>query len=192
MRAARPAHHTWTMSPAGPRLSCRADQRAASRESQPSVSAGACSSRARRVKRRSPIRCPAPAASAAMDSLRRVRTKPLRTGQSSACPARVTGPAGLGPGSGAARRAQRQPPAGMASRSAAWARLDQARPGRQAGSPEIGDGVQVAGQPGPQVLPEQRMAGAGRQRRRRSRAGAGSSAAPPRRGDAYRPSRAAR
>ena len=67
---------------------------------------------------------------------------------------------GDGPGSGAARRASGSHPPGWASRSASSARLARRRPGRQAGSPQISDGVQVAGQPGPGA-PEQHVAGRG-------------------------------
>ena len=56
---------------------------------------------------------------------------------------------------------QRQPPAGMGAALGQQRPPGQARPGRQAGGPQIGDGVEVAGQPGPQVLPEQRVAGPG-------------------------------
>ena len=56
---------------------------------------------------------------------------------------------------------QRQPPAGVGAALGQQRSPGQARPGRQAGSSEIGDGVQVAGQPGPQLLPEQRVPGAG-------------------------------
>ena len=49
---------------------------------------------------------------------------------------------------------QRQPPAGMGVALGQQCPPGQERPGRQAGSPQISDGVQVAGQPGPQVFPE--------------------------------------
>ena len=62
--AARPRPPPGPGAPGPPaRAACRRDQRKASSASQLTVPAGACSSRARRVKRRSPIRWPAPAAS---------------------------------------------------------------------------------------------------------------------------------
>ena len=56
---------------------------------------------------------------------------------------------------------QRQPSARVGAALGPQHPPGQARPGAQAGGPEIGDGGQVAGQPGPQVLPEQRLAGPG-------------------------------
>ena len=67
---------------------------------------------------------------------------------------------------------QRQPPAGVGAALGQHRPPGQARPGRQAGSSEIGDGIQVAGQPGPQVLPEQRVAGSGERVGGRGGAGA--------------------
>ena len=66
---------------------------------------------------------------------------------------------------------QRQPPAGVGVALGLQRTPGQARPGHQAGRPEVGDGVQVAGQPGPQVLPEQRVPGPGERVGGRGRAG---------------------
>ena len=158
--AARTAHH-WLTPLSGARLACRRVQRPDSPASQLRVAAGSCSSIARNVNRRSPIRWPTPASPAASARRRRVRMIPLRTGLRSAPTRSPRLPSAVG-AAGAARSASGSSGGtGCALISAPMTIRVRPAPGGDCRRREIEGGVEVGGQPRPQVLPEQCRLGSG-------------------------------